>query len=199
MTLCKDCKAEHEAYKAWCDAPDSDVWWDKPAPKVPPATVRPAPHPGPRCATHHRAKVKRDRNASHARRLKSVYSIDAETYSDLYELQGGTCAICRRATGATRRLSVDHDHKCCDSRNSCGTCVRGLLCRPCNDILGHLRDDPVIARRIVTYLQYPPLWCKDKGLPWPPPLTGYSDGFMDWQVMNGKGRMPGVQEGSDGN
>ena len=121
-----------------------------------PGTKRPAPHPGPRCATHHRTVRKTRQAAAHGRRVTAVYSMTPQQYAALHEAQGGRCAICQRATGATRRLSVDHDHTCCNGPTSCGRCVRGLLCRPCNDLLGHIRDDPATAARVVTYLDQPP-------------------------------------------
>lgn len=151
---CKDCKAEHEAYTSWClGGPDTEGAAEPPTPS---ATVRPATPPGPRCATHHRARKKRERDGSHARRLTSVYGITADTYAQLKEYQGGVCWICRRAKGTYRRLAVDHDHSCCAGKTSCGNCVRGLLCGPCNDILAHLRDDTAAASRIVFYLRRPP-------------------------------------------
>ncbi|MGW6260343.1 endonuclease VII domain-containing protein [Streptomyces sp. NPDC055085] len=77
-------------------------------------------------------------------------------YEALYRGQNGLCAICERATGKTRRLSVDHDHKCCPGGVSCGWCVRGLLCRPCNDLLGRARDQREFFARAIRYLQTPP-------------------------------------------
>jgi len=76
------------------------------------------------------------------------YGITPEQYWALYEAQGGVCYICQRATGKTKRLSVDHDH-------ATGY-VRGLLCGPDNKILGHMRDDPDMARRVASYLEAPP-------------------------------------------
>lgn len=114
----------------------------------PPEGSRKAPHPGPRCATHHRARKKALREAAHARRIEATYGITKEQYEALYEAQGGVCYICQRATGRTRKLSVDHDH-------STGY-VRGLLCRTCNNILGHFRDDEHAALRAFEYLQDPP-------------------------------------------
>lgn len=123
---------------------------------------RPAPHPGPRCATHHREELARRRKAAHDRRLAQVYSITPEVYVALYRLQGGHCAICERATGARKRLAVDHDHSCCDGPTSCGKCVRGLLCKMCNQMLGRMRDDPEAFKRAADYLRHPP--SRDLGL-----------------------------------
>lgn len=76
---------------------------------------------------------------AHEQRVQSTYGLAPGQYEALYEAQGGVCYICRRATGASRRLSVDHDHKTGE--------VRALLCRPCNSLLGHVRDDVDTLRR----------------------------------------------------
>jgi hypothetical protein len=110
--------------------------------------MRPAPHPGPRCATHHREALKARKASSHERRVQGVYGLAEGDYDRLLEVQGGVCYICRRATGRTRRLSVDHDHRT--------GAVRGLLCRPCNDLLGHIRDDVETAKRVIGYLTWSP-------------------------------------------
>lgn len=113
-----------------------------------PGTSRPAPHPGPRCATHWRAERKRRARAAHGYRLTKTYGITLEEYEEILAYQGGVCEVCRRATGRTRRLSVDHDHK--TGR------IRGLLCGPCNKMLGHGRDDPWFFHRAAGYLEDPP-------------------------------------------
>lgn len=118
----------------------------------PPGTRRKAPHPGPRCATHHRERRRASRKAAHGRRLETVYGIDREFYDALLEVQGGACAICQRARGISKNLSVDHDHACCDAPTSCGQCVRGLLCTSCNKMLGHMRDSREAFLRAVNYL-----------------------------------------------
>jgi len=76
------------------------------------------------------------------------YGLTAEQYWALYEAQGGSCYICQRATGKARKLAVDHDHR--------SGFVRGLLCKPCNSILAHLRDDKDAAHRVFVYLYSPP-------------------------------------------
>lgn len=126
--------------------------------ECPASTKRPAPHPGPRCATHHRARRAATRAAARASYVERTYSITEEQYQALYEAQGGCCYVCQRAKGTgQKRLSVDHDHTCCPGNTSCGKCVRGLLCKPCNrDVLGHLRDDPEALQRAIDYLTNPP-------------------------------------------
>ncbi|WP_372440291.1 endonuclease VII domain-containing protein [Actinokineospora baliensis] len=124
------------------------------------APRRPAPHPGPRCATHQRLRQRALRQAARDRHVLRTYGLTPGQYDALYAAQGGACHICRRAKGTGgRRLSVDHDHRCCPGPLSCGRCVRGLLCKTCNrDVLGHLRDNPDALRRAAEYLEDPPAW-----------------------------------------
>lgn len=121
-----------------------------------PGTKRPAPHPGPRCATHHRAFRASRRELAWGLYLKKTYNITPEQYWALYEAQGGLCALCRRASGKTKKLAVDHDHACCPGPTSCGRCVRGLLCSADNKILGHARDERLFFMRAWLYLTDPP-------------------------------------------
>ena len=113
-----------------------------------PGSKRPTPHPGPRCVTHHRAIKRLRSEAAHEKRVQSVYGLGPGEYAELLAFQEGKCFICRRASGKTRRLSVDHDHKTGK--------VRGLLCRPCNTILGRFHDDAETYYRGYVYLNRPP-------------------------------------------
>lgn len=106
---------------------------------------RPAPNPGPRCATHHRTEGKRKALAAHSRRVERVYGLALDGYWTLYEEQGGRCAICRWATGRTKRLAVDHDHR--TGR------VRGILCGPCNSWIAYIHSDPSAGDRAAAYLR----------------------------------------------
>lgn len=117
---------------------------------------RVANNPGPRCTTHWRAEVRRRKAENHEKRVQQVYGLEKGEYAQLYEFQLGHCAICRRATGASRRLSVDHDHATGD--------VRGLLCRPCNTMLGHARDREDFFERAQWYLRTPPFWRMKEGM-----------------------------------
>ncbi len=73
------------------------------------------------------------------------------------------CEVCGRDivakvknpdTGKTRALLVvDHDHACCPvDPYSCGQCVRGLVCMPCNIAAGMISDDPAVAHALGQYL-----------------------------------------------
>jgi hypothetical protein len=128
---------------------------------------RPAPHPGPRCATCWNEEKRRKRVARSVKHVESTYELTDAEYQALYEFQGGRCYICRRANGTTKRLAVDHNHRLpCSTvhgqTKGCKQCVRGLLCSLCNDTIAHLRDDPLAAARIIEYLGLPP-WHRVRG------------------------------------
>lgn len=147
--ICKDCFPDPEARAAARALGAAFV----DGRKIP---VRPATYKGPRCYTHHHEEKKRVKAARHEKRTQKVYALPDGDYDRLYAFQGGRCALCRVATGASRKLSVDHDHACCPGSTSCGECVRGLLCRPCNSLLGHARDKIAFFRRCIRYLGVPP-------------------------------------------
>lgn len=82
--------------------------------------------------------------------LQRSYNISKADYLAMSEKQGGVCAICQRpeqatrGTGASIRLSVDHDHKT--------HIVRGLLCQKCNAAVGMLDDSVALAQSLIDYL-----------------------------------------------
>jgi len=124
---------------------------------VPERKWRPAPHPGPRCTTHHRAKRNADRLRAHALRTEANFGITGEQYWEVYEFQGGRCFVCQHARGLRRRLAVDHDHKLCDGHppdKGCPRCIRALLCVSCNELLGRYGVDALM--RAIEVLTDPP-------------------------------------------
>lgn len=124
-----------------------------------PGSKRPAPYPGPRCATHHRAKKHQTKARGRDTYLKRMYGLSQDEYDAILEAQGGVCFICGPVTkrsGKSKRLAVDHDHSCCPGPRSCGKCVRGLLCSDCNQTLGRFRDNPGCFTRGYEYLTDPP-------------------------------------------
>lgn len=83
-------------------------------------------------------------------RLATRYGLTADAFEDLLHRQRGGCAICE--TRESDRWAVDHDHACCDGDSTCGKCIRGILCFPCNQALGLLRDSPENLKRALSYL-----------------------------------------------
>lgn len=63
-----------------------------------------------------------------ARALMQRYGLSWAKYCAILEKQETTCAICKIRPATV----VDHDHQCCPDSNTCGQCVRGLLCNGCN-------------------------------------------------------------------
>lgn len=116
--------------------------------ECPTGSKRPAPHPGPRCYTHHKLAVRVRRDRAHDLMVQKTYGLGPGEYRALLAAQGGKCWICQRATGRTKRLAVDHNHE--------SGKVRGILCGPCNQLLGHVRDDPDVLIRAAQYLINPP-------------------------------------------
>jgi hypothetical protein len=81
------------------------------------------------------------KEAVRCRHLQKLYGITQEDYSVLYEAQGGRCQICNTPKDV---LNVDHNHATGD--------VRGLLCHPCNQGIGLLKDSPGVLLKAFTYL-----------------------------------------------
>lgn len=85
-------------------------------------------------------------------RYRSRFGITLAEYNALLDKQGGVCAICGGQSLDGSRLAVDHDHRCCPGKRSCGQCVRGLLCGECNRALAKFHDDPAMLRRAADYV-----------------------------------------------
>ncbi|MFF3326944.1 endonuclease domain-containing protein [Streptomyces sp. NPDC002889] len=97
-----------------------------------------------------------------------TYRLDIAQRNAILRVQRDLCALCQEGPDDQAGLTddtnsfwhIDHDHSCCATGGSCGRCVRGLLCRPCNVIRlpayerlpAILRDSP----RFNTYLDNPP-------------------------------------------
>jgi len=92
-----------------------------------------------RASKHWHDKPKTERSTvCLERRLMQRFKRTPEWYEQTLASQGGHCALCS-AEPKEKRLNVDHDHACCpcvNTRNTCGECVRGLLCDRCNTVLG---------------------------------------------------------------
>ena len=81
------------------------------------------------------------------------FGLSIDGYLDLEKSQNGLCAICKNPEMNKKRLSVDHDHSCCDGSFSCGKCIRGLLCSNCNTFLGNAKDNIDTLKTAIEYLE----------------------------------------------
>lgn len=97
----------------------------------------------------------RDPDVFANRRMQANYGLTLDDYNRMLESQGGLCANpgCFSTPPANRRFDIDHDHACCPGEKSCGKCIRGLLCRPCNHALGLLHDDAKRLQGLLDYLE----------------------------------------------
>ena len=149
------CETEPDRLHAYLAEPDMDealpVRPDEPLPPrqckdCPPDQAGPIEQRG-RCTAHYR-RWRKQRTAQQYARNVTKYGITMENYQQIYEAQGRRCAICRIATGAAKRLAVDHDHETGE--------VRGLLCAPCNRYLARLKNSPEAFARGLAYFIDPP-------------------------------------------
>lgn len=90
----------------------------------------------PEYEANRRAKGPRPKGRHRGNYIFRTYNRTLEWYEATLKEQEGRCAICEREAA----LSVDHDHRCCPGRTSCGDCVRGLLCTICNRDLGRYEN-----------------------------------------------------------
>lgn len=86
-------------------------------------------------------------------KLQSAYGISLAQFDEMRAAQNCRCAICGRheddipkpRPGDYSSLVPDHCH---DTGKN-----RGLLCNPCNLLIGHARNDEVVLARAVEYLR----------------------------------------------
>lgn len=89
----------------------------------------------------------------------SWYGLTEADYHDMLELQGGGCAGCGRLPKEERRFSIDHKHQAGDKKREPwerAIMTRGVLCWPCNKLLGVVRDNSNTLKKLSAYLENPP-------------------------------------------
>lgn len=80
------------------------------------------------------------------RLIKSRYGISLLEYDRMYQIQSGRCAICSRHQSSLKKpLNIDHRHN--DKQ------IRGLLCHPCNIMIGLANEDTGTLLKAVAYLE----------------------------------------------
>jgi len=97
-------------------------------------------------------KANPERTATTQRKchLMQKYGITPDEWSAIFASQGRRCAICRTPNPHGKRKSWDTDH--CHSTGK----VRGILCHPCNMMIGGAKDNPETLRLAVNYLMLNP-------------------------------------------
>lgn len=93
----------------------------------------------------------RCKGCSNISRYVTQYRITPAQVIQLLQSQGYMCAIC--STDIKGKYAIDHDHTCCKGIQSCGRCIRGLLCHMCNLGLGSFKDSPQSLRKAISYLE----------------------------------------------
>lgn len=97
------------------------------------------------CNRNAKLRYNLDKTKEQNRKLKRHYGIDLIEYKALLHTQDYRCAICHEpSSNFSYRLAVDHCH-------STGK-IRGILCRPCNQAIGLLKDDPTLLSNAANYL-----------------------------------------------
>jgi hypothetical protein len=83
------------------------------------------------------------------RNLWRWYGLTMKDFESLFLKQGSMCPICLcKSPEGKNPWHVDHDHKTGQ--------VRGILCSPCNLMLGHAKDNPQTLRAAIVYLTCKP-------------------------------------------
>lgn len=81
-----------------------------------------------------------------ASNYKKRYGITLADYNRMFSGQDGKCAICgNEHVEGSAKLAVDHNHMTGK--------VRGLLCRDCNQAIGHMHDSIELLEKAIIYLK----------------------------------------------
>jgi hypothetical protein len=75
---------------------------------------------------------------------KRLYGIPLEEKERMFEAQGSVCASCG-STESGGQWCLDHDHLTDE--------IRGVVCRPCNLILGFAQDSIEHLNKVAAYLK----------------------------------------------
>jgi hypothetical protein len=133
------------AYCRQCNSLINKEWYGSNSEKVKTAAVRWSKNNKQRST-----EITRKYRESNTDRLKDAYlrrkyGISLIQYNSLLAKQAHSCAICKRSKSEFKYdLDVDHDH--------INDQVRGLLCNPCNQALGLLKESINSCQNMAQYL-----------------------------------------------
>lgn len=93
-----------------------------------------------------------DRYKIQARKnVLSKFGLTPEDYDRIVENQDSLCGLCNLPLGLD--AVVDHDHACCPGIDSCGECIRSIIHRKCNAVLGMADDSVGLLKSAIEYLE----------------------------------------------
>lgn len=102
-------------------------------------------------ARQYKEYIRQNPDAWYKAHLKRAFGLSLDDYYALVRAHAGRCGICGSSDPRSKKNQrslpgwhVDHDH-------STGT-IRGILCQPCNHMLGNARDNTAILLLGVDYL-----------------------------------------------
>lgn len=84
--------------------------------------------------------------------IQRTYGITERDYRALYRAQGGKCYVCRRASGKSKMLGVDHDHLTGEVRGL--VCTGSLSANTCNRLIARYSREQLL--RAAAMLSDPP-------------------------------------------
>lgn len=96
-------------------------------------------------AREHYAANSESLNAS---RRNKRYGITQEVFDAMLCQQFGKCLICEVTLSGETKNTTPHVDHCHSTKKN-----RGILCSPCNLMLGNSKDSPAILRRAAEYLE----------------------------------------------
>ena len=86
--------------------------------------------------------------------LRITYGLSAQQYEAIYNSQGGKCSICGRdIISVLRENTLSVKYKACTDHDHVTGMVRGLLCHPCNLIIGSAGDRVELLLKAIEYLK----------------------------------------------
>lgn len=98
----------------------------------------------------HRARKTR---ANRDYKMRTQYGITLVEFEQMVEDQNHLCACCGVAAISAETVSRRHaERSVVDHCHSTGR-VRGILCQPCNLMLGYAKDNVETLRRAASYLE----------------------------------------------
>lgn len=91
------------------------------------------------------------------RNRKRSFKMSPSEYEAMFASQDSKCAACGSGDFSGHRNGVphiDHDSSCCPTGSeTCGKCVRGILCWRCNLALGMVKDEIARLEGLIAYLK----------------------------------------------